>query len=98
VVVLFISDPDRSLELPTNFLQRCYGLTPAEGKITMALLEGYSLKEAADACGVRYNTAKSQLKIIFLKTNVQRQGGLIRLLLNSNGVIASGREANRAAG
>jgi DNA-binding CsgD family transcriptional regulator len=62
--------------------------------MTMALLEGHSLTEAADSCGVTYNTAKSQLKIIFLKTSVQRQGDLIRLLLNTNAVIGSQIEAS----
>ena len=70
--VLFISDPDRTPELPADLLQRCYGLTPAEVRLAMVLLEGHSLKEAANSCCVTYNTAKSQLKIIFLKTNVQR--------------------------
>ena len=85
--VLFISDPDRNPELPVDLLKRCYGLTPAEARLTLVLLEGHSLKAAADSCGVTHNTAKSQLKIIFLKTQVQRQGELIRLLLNTAGVV-----------
>jgi DNA-binding CsgD family transcriptional regulator len=85
--VLFISDPDRHLEIPEDFLQRCYGLTQAEARLTMVLLEGRSLKEAADCCQITHNTAKSQLKAIFLKTQVRRQGELIRLLLNSAGIV-----------
>jgi DNA-binding CsgD family transcriptional regulator len=92
--VLFISDPDRNLDLPIDLLQRCYGLTSAEARLTMILLEGHSLKEAANSSGVTYNTAKSQLKIIFLKTNVQRQGQLIRLLLNTTGMTH--RDGRRA--
>ena len=92
--VLFISDPDRTQELPADLLQRRYGLTPAEGRLAIALLEGHSLKEAADSSGVTYNTVKSQLKIIFLKTNVQRQGELIRLLLNTAGVMRPRSEAS----
>jgi DNA-binding CsgD family transcriptional regulator len=85
--VLFISDPDQIVELPVDLLRRCYGLTPAEARLTLVLLEGHSLKEASDSCGVTYNTAKSQLKSIFLKTQVKRQGELIRLLLNASGVV-----------
>lgn len=84
--VLFVSDPDRNIELPEDLLQRCYGLTQAEARLTMVLLEGRSLKEVADCCGVTHNTAKSQLKTIFLKTQVNRQGELIRLLLTSTGI------------
>jgi DNA-binding CsgD family transcriptional regulator len=85
--VLFISDPDRNLELPADLLRRCYQLTPAEVRLTIPLLEGHSLKEAADSCGVTHNTARSQLKSIFSKTQVQRQGELIRLLLNTAGAV-----------
>jgi DNA-binding CsgD family transcriptional regulator len=87
--VLFVSDPDRNSELPCDLLRSCYGLTPAEGRLAMVLMDGHSLKEAADSCGVTYNTAKSQLKIIFSKTHVQRQSELIRLLLNTGGVERS---------
>ena len=85
--VVFISDPDRQLELPADLLQRCYGLTPAETRLVTVLLEGHSLKEAADHCGIAHNTGKSQLKSIFLKTQVRRQSELIRLLLNTAGVV-----------
>jgi DNA-binding CsgD family transcriptional regulator/PAS domain-containing protein len=83
--VLFISDPDQRVELPSDMLRRCYGLTPAEARLAMILVEGRSLKEAADSCAVTHNTAKSQLKSVFMKTQVRRQGELIRLLLNTSG-------------
>jgi DNA-binding CsgD family transcriptional regulator len=92
--VVFISDPDRDLEFPADLLQRCYGLTPAEARLAMALLEGHSLKEVADTLCVTHNTAKSQLKCIFLKTQVKRQGELIRLLLTAEGVVSPRVEAS----
>jgi DNA-binding CsgD family transcriptional regulator len=85
--VLFISDPDRNIAVPVDLLRRCYGLTPAEARLAMILVEGKSVKEAADICGVKHSTAKSQLKSIFVKTNVRRQGELIRLLLNTAGAV-----------
>ena len=48
--VLFVSDPDRNSELPCDLLRSCYGLTPAEGRLAMVLMDGHSLKEAADSC------------------------------------------------
>jgi DNA-binding CsgD family transcriptional regulator len=81
--VLFISDPEQKIESPVELLRRCYGITNAEARLTTALVEGLSLKEAADLCGVTHNTAKSQLKSIFLKTNVQRQAQLVRLVMAS---------------
>jgi len=81
--VLFISDPDQNVKLPDDLLCGFYGLTPAESRLTMILLKGCSLKEAADRCRVTHNTARSQLKSIFVKTNVQSQAQLIRLVLAS---------------
>ncbi len=89
--VVFVSDPERNVELPETLLQRCYGLTRAEARLAMVLLEGCSLKEAADRCGVTHNTAKTELKIVFSKTQVKRQGELIRLLVGSAG-LRLGRE------
>jgi len=85
--VLLISDPDAKIELPEGLLRREYGLTPAEAGLTLKLMDGRSLKEAAELCGVAQNTAKSHLKSIFSKTQVHRQGELIRLLLTSAGSI-----------
>ncbi|HEV2133116.1 MAG TPA: hypothetical protein VGR47_02530 [Terracidiphilus sp.] len=84
--VLFVSNPDENVELPVDLLRRCYGLTAAKARLTMVLLEGRSIKEAADLCNVTHNTAKSQLKSIFLKTEVQRQGELVRLFLKQSPV------------
>jgi DNA-binding CsgD family transcriptional regulator len=86
-VVVFISDPDGQLELPADLLHRCYGLTAAEARLVSVLLEGHSLKEATDYCGIAHNTGKSQLKSIFSKTQVRRQTELIRLMLNTAGIV-----------
>lgn len=82
--VLFVSNSDENVELPVDLLRRCYGLTAAEARLTLVLLGGSSIKEAADSCNVTHNTAKSQLKAIFLKTEVQRQSELVRLLLKQS--------------
>jgi DNA-binding CsgD family transcriptional regulator len=79
--VLFICDPDAKIELPSDLLRRCYGLTIAEARLTVLLLEGRSLKVAASRCGVTHNTAKSQLKSVFSKTQVNRQCELIKLFM-----------------
>jgi DNA-binding CsgD family transcriptional regulator len=96
--VLFLSNPDENVELPIDLLRRCYGLTAAEARLTMVLLEGRSLKEATDSCNVTRNTAKSQLKSIFLKTEVQRQSELVRLLLKQSPVSGEASCGSRETG
>jgi DNA-binding CsgD family transcriptional regulator len=87
--VVFISDPDDHAEIPEGLLRRCYGLSPAESRLALMLIPGHSLKEAAASLHISLNTAKTQLKSIFTKTRVKRQGELINLLLRSGAPIAS---------
>jgi DNA-binding CsgD family transcriptional regulator len=85
--VIFISDPHEPRELPADLLRRCYGLTQAESRLVLLLVEGCSVKEAAASLQVTLNTAKTQLKSVFAKTRVRRQGELIKLLLCSGGFV-----------
>jgi DNA-binding CsgD family transcriptional regulator len=85
LVLVFVADPDQQIKPAANLLRECYELTAAEARLAMPLIEGHSLKEAAEICGVTHNTAKSQLKSIFVKTNVRRQSELVKVLLVSSG-------------
>ncbi len=81
--VLFLNDPESQPMPPLDLLRQAYGLTPAEARLALILTQGHSLKEAAELCGIAHNTAKSQLKNIFTKTNVQRQAQLVRIVLST---------------
>lgn len=81
VAVLYISDLD-SHSLPRGeTLRSLYGLTHAEVELVELLCDGCSLEEAADRRGVTMNTARSQLKQVFVKTRTSRQSELVRLVL-----------------
>lgn len=58
-----------------------HGLTPAESRLASMLAEGISLEQVAEVLSVSIQTVRSQLKSIFAKTGVTRQGALIALLL-----------------
>ncbi len=76
-----ISDPDRTS--PQSFqdmLGALYRLTPAEARLADALGAGMTVASAADACGVKKDTARIQLKTVFAKMNVNRQAEMVRLL------------------
>ena len=49
------------------------------------LANGLTLDEAADAMGIKRNTARAHLRSVFVKAGVTRQTELVRILLN--GVI-----------
>lgn len=61
------------------------GLTAAESRLAVRLLTGESLRSAAAALGITYESARSQLKSIFQKTGTHRQGELIALLARTVG-------------
>jgi len=80
---LYISDPESHNLGMRNLLASLYGLTDAEAEIATLLSAGHSIEEAAEIRGVKFSTARSQLKSVFSKTGVNRQSDLLRLLLNN---------------
>jgi DNA-binding CsgD family transcriptional regulator/PAS domain-containing protein len=82
-VAVFISDPMAPRQAPSEVLTALFGLTPAEARLAVRLVNGFSLEEAAMSLGVSRNTAKSHLSAIFSKTGATRQTQLIQLILNS---------------
>lgn len=82
-VCVVIADPEKRELLPADRLRAVYGLTPSEARLAAKLAAGDDLKEAAGTLGIRYTTARTQLAAIFRKTETNRQGELVRLLLTT---------------
>ncbi len=93
VAILFVADPEGSQISATEVLEGLYDLTPAEAELLRLLAEGRSLEEVAQQRGVTINTARSQLKQVFAKTDTRRQGELVRLVLT--GVASLGDDGDR---
>ncbi len=70
-----------------EMLQTLFGLTPAEAKLAALLAAGNSLGQAAELSHISKNTAKVQLKSIFLKMDISRQTDLIKKILISPAVF-----------
>jgi DNA-binding CsgD family transcriptional regulator len=81
VVALYISDLEGGSAHRAEALRTLYGLTKAEAELVDLLCEGLPLDEAALHRGVTTNTARSQLKQVFVKTSTSRQSELVRLVL-----------------
>lgn len=73
--------PQAVLESLNDTLKNLYGLTPAEVKLTLQLVNGFTLKKASEQLGITISTARCQLREIFSKTGTDRQSELIRRLL-----------------
>jgi DNA-binding CsgD family transcriptional regulator len=61
-------------------IAKLIGLTPAEARLARKLLDGETLQTGAKKIGIAANTARTQLRSIFRKTDTRRQADLIRVL------------------
>ena len=70
-----------ALALDPFLLATTFDLTPAEGRLAIALANGTSTAECAKRFGVKISTVRSQLKAIFSKTGTRNQVDLVRLIM-----------------
>lgn len=90
--VLVVLQPHGNVALASSFdetVGRMFGLTSAEAGIARALASGLSVREAAEAAEVTYNTARTYLARIFEKTGTQRQSQLVAVLVNATSPLAA---------
>ena len=80
--IVFITDP-KALDLPDSAqLSALLGVTPAEAKVSRALVQSGNYTEVAAALGVSVDTVRSQVKAIYAKTRVNNKAALTRLVLS----------------
>jgi DNA-binding CsgD family transcriptional regulator/PAS domain-containing protein len=78
--VLLLTDLHSPTVAPVERLRVVFHLTAAEGRLAHHLGLGAPLSEAAEILGISRETARSQLKAIFAKTDTNGQAALARLL------------------
>jgi DNA-binding CsgD family transcriptional regulator len=81
LAMILVADPDGRTPSESD-LAEFFGLSPAESRLTVALLAGKTMREAATDFGVRITTLRTQLSSILRKVGVNRQAELIRVLSN----------------
>jgi DNA-binding CsgD family transcriptional regulator len=84
IISLIFGDPETGQGITPATLRSAYDLTVAESELVGMLAAGYCLAEAAENRGVSVNTVRTQLKHVFAKTETNRQGELIRLVLTGS--------------
>jgi DNA-binding CsgD family transcriptional regulator len=78
--ILLFADLEARPVLPDEALRAAFGLTAAEAKLASRLARAESLEDAAAALAIGKETARSQLKAVFAKTDTSRQSELVALL------------------
>jgi DNA-binding CsgD family transcriptional regulator len=78
------SSPMEEARMPQMaFLKNRFGLTPAEARVVLRLVSGDSLRSAAKALGVQYETVRTHLKSVFQKTGTRRQAELVIVVIRA---------------
>ena len=78
--IVFVTDPKR-VELPDpQALQTILGLSPAESRVSRALVQGGSYRDVAFALGVSEETVRTQIRSVYAKTRTGDKAGLTRLV------------------
>jgi DNA-binding CsgD family transcriptional regulator len=78
--LLVLNDLSQKVIPSLDLLKRTFGLTPAQAKLAKLLATGISPERASDELGLSLQTVRTQLKIIFSKTDTHRQSELVSLL------------------
>ncbi|MFT3801353.1 MAG: hypothetical protein QM766_09065 [Burkholderiaceae bacterium] len=79
-VLLAAPAPDAVPHADPAVIRALFGLTPAESRICIALMNGADAAAIARSRALSINTIRAQLRAIMIKTGTRRQPDLIRLL------------------
>jgi len=77
--ILVLTDMEPALPDETR-LRMIFSLSAAEGKLAKTLAAGHGIEAAANSLSISRETARTQLRAIFAKTNTNRQAELSALL------------------
>ena len=80
---IFISDPEKQIEISEEDLCSIFNLSPAESRIAVRLCRGQEIEEISDELDLSKNTIKTHAKSVYKKTGTSRKAGLVRQLLGS---------------
>ena len=80
VAAVFVRKADLELPHPVEALAKRYGLTAAELRVLLAVVEGGGVPEVARALEISEATVKTHLQRIFDKTGSARQAQLVKLV------------------
>jgi DNA-binding CsgD family transcriptional regulator/PAS domain-containing protein len=92
LALLIVADPDAH-RVPAPELADCFGLSPAESRLALALMTGKKLADIAVHFGVQITTLRTQLSSILRKVGVKRQIDLIRVLATVTDLPKSKRDS-----
>lgn len=79
--IVFIADGAQEVKIDPAQLQIAYGLTPAEARVAVALVESGTVEQVAETLGTSQNTVRTQIKQVYAKLGVDSRARFVKLLL-----------------
>ncbi len=79
--IVFLYDLAAASRVSPTLLSELFGLTPAEARAALQMLQGGTAEDMAQRLGVTPHTFKSQLKTVYAKSGTHRQADLLKMLL-----------------
>ena len=76
-LMVFVNDHEASMDANVGVLMDVFDLTKAESRLSLLLVNGHTLNEAAEILSIKPNTAKAHLRAIFSKMHVGRQSQMV---------------------
>jgi DNA-binding CsgD family transcriptional regulator len=87
VAAVFVRKTALDLLSPIQTMTQAYQLTPAEGRVLMAVAAIGGVADVASAIGISEATVKTHLQHLFEKTGTNRQADLIKLIAGFMGPL-----------
>ncbi|MDO7929652.1 hypothetical protein Q6A51_23030 [Pseudomonas sp. KFB-139] len=84
---IFISNPNATIGSLTHMMRDLYGMTPAEARLTEALVNGLTPQEYAERQQVSLHTVRAQFKSAAARVGTTRQVDLVRIILTGPAVL-----------
>lgn len=82
-VAVFLREMGDTSPIPAELFVRRYGITPAECRVLLLIVQGKTTQEAAEALGISLATAKTHIARLLDKTGTERQVDLVRLAMSA---------------
>ena len=87
-VMVFVTSLLGEVNIDPKALQEFFGLTRAESRLTLALVNGSDLDDISEQYHVSKHTLRTQLKSVYAKTECRRQAELVVKVLTSPAIVS----------
>ncbi len=93
IAVIFLFETINDSERIEDVIRTLYSLSPTEARIAAMLVFNPHLEEVAKTLGITYNTARTHLKRIYVKTGTNRLSSLVhRIMTGPVGILIHSRD------